>query len=252
MKDPLTRFSNRVENYIKYRPRYPREVLETLCSDCGLTPKSVIADIGSGTGIFSELFLANGNVVFAVEPNLEMRNAAESAFSGRAGFKSLAGTAESTALPDSSVDFLVAAQAFHWFDPEKSRVEFRRILRPGGWVVIVWNDRLIDTSPFLAEYEELLRYCAGDYKEVNHRRITREALGAFFEPSGFRTRNLSNQQQFDFEGLRGRLLSSSYAPAPGEPGHESMLTELKNIFDRHQDKGKITLDYMTKMYYGRW
>src|SRR4051812_34197437 len=148
MTDSTTRFSSRVNAYMRTRPDYPAEILDTLKQDCGLTESSVIADIGSGTGILSRMFLSNGNTVYGVEPNREMREAGEKLLSpAYPQYQSIAATAETTSLPNASVDFVTAGQAFHWFDRGKCRVEFARILRPHGWVALVWNERLTDSTP---------------------------------------------------------------------------------------------------------
>ena len=247
MTDPTQRFSSRVENYSRYRPSYPRQVLELLFEECGLTAASIIADIGSGTGIMTRLFLQNGNQVFAVEPNREMRQEAEWNLASKAHFVSVDATAEATTLRAGSVDFVVAAQAFHWFDREKVRPEFVRILKPEGWVVLVWNDRRPDSTPFLADYEELLREYTIDYATVNHRQVDAEALRTFFAPDQCATKTFPYQQTLDFEGVRGRLLSSSYSPEPGHPDYEAMLDRLREIFDRHQVGGQITMEYDTEV-----
>ncbi len=248
--NPTRRFSNRVENYVKYRPGYPGAVIDTLAGECGLTETSVIADVGSGTGILSELFLKHGNPVFGVEPNREMREAGERLLKPYPNFTSVNGTAEATTLANRSVDFITAGQAFHWFDRGRARNEFARIVRTDGWVVLIWNDRQTDVSPFLREYEELLQKYGTDYKQVNHRNIDIAAITAFFAPQSFTQREFRNQQVFDLEGLTGRLLSSSYAPAPGHPNHQPMLKSLRAVFDRHQAGGKVTVDYVTTMYFG--
>ncbi len=218
--DPTQRFSARVENYVKYRPHYPRAVLETLKDACQLTSASVIADIGSGTGILTELFLQNGNPVYAVEPNREMREAGEQFLQGFAHFHSINGRAEATTLADRSVDFVTAGQAFHWFDRESAKAEFIRILKPGGWVALVWNDRESSTRPFLIAYESLLKQYATDYEAMTHKNISADDLADFFAPAELRLQTFPNTQEFDIEGLRGRLLSSSYSPLPGHPKHD--------------------------------
>ena len=150
------RFSDRVENYVRYRPSYPQEIIPLLQRETGLIPQHVIADVGSGTGISAELFLRAGSVVHAVEPNREMRAAAERLLAHFPNFHSVDGTAQATTLPDHGVDFIVAAQAFHWFNTPETRAEFSRILKPGGHIVLIWNERRLDSTPFLQAFEQLL------------------------------------------------------------------------------------------------
>ncbi len=218
--------------------------------NCGLCPESIIADVGSGTGMLSGLFLTAGNRVFGIEPNVEMRQGGERLLKDFPAFNSVGGTAEQTTLPDKSVDFITAGQAFHWFNAARAREEFVRILRPGGWVVLVWNDRRTDSTPFLAGYERLLRDYATDYDQVNHKRIDSATLRDFFgaEPA---MKSFSNFQHFDFDSLRGRLLSSSYAPDVGEPGHAEMIDALHHLFTVHQKEDRVTFEYDTLVYCGR-
>jgi SAM-dependent methyltransferase len=244
------RFSSRVDNYVRYRPGYPIEVLELLKSECGLTPDSVIADIASGTGIFTRMLVENGNSVFGVEPNDEMRRAGEEFLGGDSRFTSVAGTAEATNLPGRSVDLVTAAQAAHWFDRAKARREFIRILKPGGWTVLLWNERRTDSTPFLREYEQLLLTYGTDYQEVRHERTTAE-IADFFAPSAFRSHSLEMRQEVDYAGLEGRLLSSSYTPGPEHANYQSMLRELRRIFDAHQVQDRVSLDYNTLVYFGQ-
>jgi ubiquinone/menaquinone biosynthesis C-methylase UbiE len=247
---PTRRFSSRVENYIKCRPGYPSAVIDTLASECALTEKSIVADIGSGTGILSELFLKHGNPVFGVEPNREMRVAGERLLKQYPNFTSVNGAAEATTLASCSVDFITAGQAFHWFDRIQTRKEFTRILKPDGWVALIWNDRHIDTSPFLCAYEELLHRYGTDFEAVTHRNVDAAAIAAFFAPRSFTLRKFGNRQVFDFDGLRGRLLSSSYAPEPGHPNHRPVLDALRAIFDKHQIDGRVEFTYTTVVYFG--
>lgn len=248
--NPTQRFSNRVENYIKYRPHYPQALWEFFYNTLHLTERSIIAEVGSGTGILTAPLLQAGATVYAIEPNRDMREAAERLLFDRAEFISIDGTAEHTNLSDKSVDMVVAAQAFHWFDREATKAEFRRIIRPGGFVVLIWNDRRTDTTPFLREYEGLLLELATDYKEVNHKNIDEVALGEFFSPASYNTATFDNVQYFDYEGLAGRLLSSSYAPLPGHPNYELMMTKLRDIFNRHAHAGRVAFEYDTRVYYG--
>ena len=261
--DPTRRFSSRAENYAKYRPGYPAAILDLLRDECQFTSASVVADIGSGTGILTSLFLANGNVVFAVEPNREMREQAERLLGWETGFLSVPGKAEATTLPPQKIDLITASQAFHWFKPELARQEFLRILKPGsaqpdtlkhelqpsGWVALIWNERHGGFDSFLEDYEELLVKHATGYTGSGRHPV--EAISSFFGPAGFREAIFPNWQTLDWEGLKGRLLSSSYAPEPGHPQHLPMLDGLEAIFNRHQSDGKVTFKYDTLVFYGR-
>jgi SAM-dependent methyltransferase len=251
MTDATQRFSSRVENYIKYRPGYPNGVVETLRSECGLTADSIVADIGSGTGILTEMFLRNGNAVYGIEPNREMREAAERLLKDYPRFRSVAAQAEETRLDDAGVDFVTAGQAFHWFDREKTRREFARILRPHGWIALIWNERVTTTTPFLVAYEQLLKDYSTDYEQVDHRRIDDDVIRAFFGSDDFRLKQFKNAQVFDYEGVKGRLLSSSYAPEEGRPNYQPMIAELERIFQTYKDEGRVVFEYVTQMYYGQ-
>ncbi len=245
-----SRFSDRVENYIRYRPGYPREALDVLRRECGLTSSHVIADIASGTGIWTRMLLENGNRVYAVEPNVDMRQGGERLLSDFANFTSVDGSAEATTLPDSSVDFVTSAQAAHWFDRKRTRREFARILKPCGWLVLLWNEREVDTTPFLRDYEQLLLTFGTDYEDVRHERTT-DSVNEFFAPLPHQERVFAMRQEFDYAGLEGRLLSSSYAPGPGHPKHEPMLKELRRVFDQHVENGIVGFDYKTRVYFGK-
>lgn len=245
-----SRFSDRVENYIRYRPGYPAEVLTSLRTECGLQPEHVIADIASGTGIWTQMLLEHGNTVFGVEPNVDMRQAGERLLGGFPRFTSVAGTAEATTLPNASADFVTAAQAAHWFDREQARREFARILRPGGWLVLLWNERLIDTTPFLRDYEDLLLKFGTDYQDIRHEKTT-DRVNEFFDPAPYAERVFPMMQEFDYAGVEGRLLSSSYVPGPGHPNYAPLLQELRRIFDQHAVNGTATFDYKTRLYFGR-
>ncbi|HEV7889528.1 MAG TPA: class I SAM-dependent methyltransferase [Pyrinomonadaceae bacterium] len=249
--DPTRRFSNRVEDYIKYRPDYPRAVVGLLEDECGLTRESVVADVGSGTGILSELFLSAGVRVYGVEPNREMREAGERLLAAYESFVSVDGRAEETTLSAASVDFVTAGQAFHWFDPAQARREFRRILRDGGWAVLVWNDRRTEGTQLLAEYERLLLEYGTDYKEVSSKWAAEESIKTLFGAGEVRTKTFDNEQVLDFDGLKGRLASASYAPVPGHPNHEPLMRELAALFESHQRGGHVVVEYDTKVFYGR-
>jgi SAM-dependent methyltransferase len=249
--DPTRRFSSRVENYLKYRPTYPPAIIPLLKTECGLTSESVIADLGSGTGLLTELFLKNGNLVFGVEPNPEMRAAGERVLARYPRFSSVNGAAEATTLADHSVDFVLAGQAFHWFNRETARPEFLRILRPGGWVVLAWNGYRVESSPLMAAYQDLVVRFGTDYSEVR-----REVVGcdveSFYAPGSCECARFQFQQVFDFEGLKGRLLSASYAPEPDHPNYDAMLREVRKVFDANQKDGKVVFEYETELYYGQF
>jgi len=248
--DPTTRFTNRVENYVKYRPSYPAAIITLLESECGLTRDTTVADVGSGPGFMSELFLKLENKVFGIEPNAEMRAAGERLLAKYPSFVSVNATAEATTLPNESIDLIVAGQAFHWFQLEPTKVEFKRILRPGGWVVLVWNGFRVETSPVVRGYHELLVQYGTDYKEVS-REIETCDIEEFFSPREYRQARFPFKQVFDFEGLKGRLLSASYAPQPSDPRYEEMIDNLREVFAANQKHGKVDFDYETEVYYGR-
>jgi SAM-dependent methyltransferase len=249
MSDPLTRFSNRSDNYAKFRPGYPAEIIDILKLGCGLSETSVIADVGSGTGILSELFLQNGNSVVAIEPNAAMREVAERLLQRYERFRSINAAAEATTLEPGSVDFVTAAQAFHWFDRARTKSEFARILTSAGWVVLIWNERRLDSTSFLRAYEDLLLHYGTDYEKVRHENVIGE-IAEFFSPLSFELRTLANAQHFDFESLKGRLLSSSYAPDQAHPNFNPMLKELERVFHSNQKDGIVSFEYETKVYYG--
>jgi SAM-dependent methyltransferase len=243
------RFSDRVDDYVKYRPHYPAGVLAFLSAVYSFDSRWVVADIGSGTGISTKPFLANGNKIYAVEPNVDMRGKAEELLGGYGGrFVSVDGTAEATGLPGESVDLLVAGQAFHWFDPVRSRVEFVRVLKPGAVVALIWNERLME-SPFEKEYEALILHYASDYKTINHKNIADLQIADFFAPAAFRLDQFANEQLFDFAGLKGRLLSSSYIPKEG-PGVVAMIADVERLFEKHASGGRVRVGYDTKLYSG--
>jgi len=247
---PTARFSDRVEDYVRYRPGYPPEVVELLRLECGLKPSHAIADVASGTGAFTRVLLENGNRVFAIEPNAAMREAGSRLLQSFAHLRPVAGAAEGTTLPSASVDFVAAAQAAHWFDRPRARAEFVRILKPGGWCVLIWNERRTAATPFLRDYEQLLLTYGTDYKEVRHERTT-ASIHEFFAPAPHQERVFDLRQRFDFEGTAGRLLSSSYAPLAGHPNHSPMMGELQRIFHTHAQQGMVEFEYNTRVFYAK-
>lgn len=250
MKRPTERFSSRVDNYARYRPSYPPPAIELLRERCGLAPGAVVADLGSGTGLLTELLLKSGAEVFAVEPNDGMRAAAEAALGRYPHFRSVKGSAEASTLPPASVDLVVAGQAFHWFDPGRARIEALRVSRLGAWAALLWNERPPEATAFLADYEALLHRHAPEYARITASRADVGTMRAFFGVV-MEVGTFTNQQVLDFEGLKGRLMSSSYAPEPGAADHEPMIALLREVFDRHERDGRIVMPYSTLVYFAQ-
>jgi ubiquinone/menaquinone biosynthesis C-methylase UbiE len=251
-QDPKKRFSSRVEKYIKYRPSYPQEIIEFLKKKGILDSNSVIADIGSGTGILSQLFLKEGNIVYGIEPNIDMRKAGEKLLVNYSNFVSIGGSAEDTKLDENSIDIITAGQAFHWFNLEKARLEFIRILKPEGWVILIWNRRKKHTNEFLKEYEKFLLKFGTDYKAIEKRKLDFDKFFMSNEKDiTYKKITFDNHQIFDYEGLEGRLLSTSYIPLNDHPIYNNMLLELKKIFEKFQKNGRIRFEYETEVFYGQ-
>ncbi len=249
--DATQRFSSRADNYAKYRPSYPAAVVELLKQECSLTPDATIVDIGSGTGISTELFLRNGNRVYAVEPNDAMRAYAEGKLARYPGFVSVPARAEATTLPDAGVGFVTAGQAFHWFEPVATRAEWARILTPGGWVALIWNSRQEDAGAFARGYEALLDRYSLDYRQVSHHNIDDAELDAFFGAGAWQLATFDNPQVRDWEALAGGLQSGSYTPEPGHPNYAPMMAGLRELFDAHQVAGRVAMPTVTNVYYGQ-
>jgi ubiquinone/menaquinone biosynthesis C-methylase UbiE len=243
------RFSNRVDNYVKYRPTYPTEAIDFILKEFNINSETIIADIGSGTGIFTQLLTNYPAMIYAVEPNNEMRNAAEIILNNEKSFTSINGSSESTNLDSNSIDLVTVAQAFHWFDIPKTKIEFKRILKQDGKVLLIWNNRLTNTD-FLNEYDSILKQHANDYNEVNHRNVSTDTLKSFFANEIVKIKTFQNVQKFDFEGLMGRLLSSSYSPMPGENNYLIIKTKLEELFKIHNINGFIDFNYETGLYWG--
>jgi SAM-dependent methyltransferase len=252
MLAPTARFSDRVADYVRWRPSYPIEVVRTLEREAHVAPsKTRVVDLGCGTGISSALFLREGYAVTGVEPNQEMRAAGEELLASHPAFRVVPGTAEATGLPDASCDLVIAAQAFHWFDESACRAEVARILVPDGIVALFWNDRRTDVTPFLREYEEILLRFGTDYRKVVHRNVSDDDIAAFFGSAGCERRVFANHQDFDRVGLLGRALSSSYVPREGLPGHPEIMAALGAAFDHHARDGRVRFEYDTRLYFGR-
>ncbi|MGB7759566.1 MAG: class I SAM-dependent methyltransferase [Bryobacteraceae bacterium] len=243
--DPTRRFSVRVDAYARHRPSYPVEVAALAERECGLRARQTVADIGCGTGLLARLFLERGCFVFGVEPNPEMREAGRKALAGLEGFQAIDGRAEATALGAASVDVVTAGQAAHWFDAEAAHAEFTRILRPGGWLMLVWNERKREPG-FMIEYETLIARHAPEQPRIDAQRIT-----GLFGGSGWRMARFDHRQTLDADGLRGRVASSSYTPLPGTAEFAALMAEVDGLFARHMRDGWVTVEYDTEVYYGR-
>ena len=245
---PTRRFTSRADNYARYRPTYPAAAIDWLWNAGALSAGSVVADVGAGTGILTALLLERGANVFAVEPNAAMRAAAEVWLGEQPGFVSIDATAEATGLPDASIDLVTAGQAFHWFEPEATRAEFRRILRPGGAVALIWNSRDKRGGGFVAEYEAMLNDYAPSYRRVRHGSHM-HSIGQFFA-DGYEMHVFDHERPLNYEILFGGLLSGSYSPLPGDPRYEPMVARLQAIFAAHQRDGQVTMPYRTQVYFG--
>jgi len=245
------RFSTRVEAYREFRPRYPREVVELLRRECGLTPEWVVADVAAGTGLLSEIFLDNGNRVIAVEPNGPMREACAELRGKYPRLECVDGTAEATGLADGVADLVTVGQAMHWFDLAPTRAEFVRVLKPGGWCAVVYNHRRMGGDGFHDGYERLLVEYGGDYRAVQSKHMTDDKLAGFFAPSEMRCAVLKNYQELTREGLEGRVLSSSYMPQAGDGKYSAMMDAIAELFGGYEEDGVVRMVYETAVAWGR-
>lgn len=250
-RDTVARFSDRAGDYARHRPHYPAALIDLLVQRCGFAADWIVADIGAGTGILTELILRHGNPVYALEPNDAMRAVAEAALAAYPTFHSSSGRSEATGLPAASIDLVVAGQAFHWFEPVATRREFQRILRPDGWVALVWNSRRSSGTPFLAAYQQMLDDFGTDYRQVDHQYVVDDAALARFFGGPFSEDVMPNRQVLDLAGLAGRVFSTSYTPGIGDPRRAPMQARLEEIFARHAVDGHVVMEYDTQLYLGR-
>lgn len=248
-KDPRQRFSDRVKDYTLYRPGYPADALNYIVGQSNIGSHSTVADVGSGTGIFTEHLLSVGAVVIAVEPNEAMRLASDVSLGSHDNYQSQSGSAEQTGLQDHSIDLITAAQAFHWFDVTVAKKEFRRVLKPEGMVALIWNRRDSRDSEFMQQYDALLKNRLPEYNQVNHSNASDELVGEFLG-GNMQTADFPSHQQFDLVGLKGRLMSSSYCPAPGSPGHDELMVEIEKLYERYAGQAGVQFDYRTQIYLG--
>lgn len=249
---PTSRFTDRVENYRKARPGYPNTIVDLLHENCGLTQQSILVDVGCGTGLLAQLFCGFGCKVVGVEPNQAMREAGQELLARYPNFQMMEGSAETIPLSGTSVDFITAAQAYHWFDQKEARHEFMRILKPNGWAVLIWNDREFQGSPFADAYESLVQRFGIDYGDVHQRgKATAASFEQFFGNSAFAKATFPNDQRLDHDRFVARVLSASYMPAAGHRQHEPMMEELQRIFRENAKDGFVEMKYTTSVIYGQ-
>lgn len=252
MEDSYSQYSRLVENYRRYRPRYPQQLIDWLREACGLAPTQTVADIGAGTGALSELFAQHGNRVYAVEPNKEMRLAADDLLHTYPAFTSVEAPAEATSLADQSVDMIVVGNAFHWFNHEQARQEFSRILVPGGWVVLVWNLERNNGSPFAVAFEQFWqKHIDPAARFLRFRERKRPDYLTRFFGDALREHCLDNYQVCDFTALRGLTLTFRNSPQPDDPRYPAMVDDLQVLFDQYQEGGTVTLEYDAAIVYGQ-
>lgn len=250
--DSTTRFSDRVANYVKYRPGYPPEVIDYLAEQCQLRPESVIADVGAGTGIFTKLLLEKDYKVYAIEPNDPMREEADKQLKHFDRYLSMIGSANRTGLAAKSIDMIVCAQAFHWFNTVETKAEFQRILKPSGYVALIWNNRDVEADNFAVAYDALLKQLSGsDYDKINHQNLKHDDFARFYKDGQYKLTKFANQQIFNFEQLAGRAFSSSYVPAEETEAGQSFKMQLKDVFDLYQQDGVVVFKYDTQVYTGQ-
>lgn len=250
-QNPTGRFTGLAELYARCRPGYPDTAIDFILTHCGLGPASTLADFGSGTGISARIFARRGIAVIGIEPNADMRAQAEQeptpAEFPQPSYR--AGTAEATGLPACSADAVLAAQAFHWFEPEGTLREFHRILKPGGWVILIWNER-DEADAFTASYGEVIRSAAEAAVLESVRAQAGEVLLGSPLFRNARKVCFRHAQELDADGAVGRAFSMSYAPK--EPAAaEQHAAALRQVFERFQQSGKATLCYLTTVYVGQ-
>lgn len=249
MSDFTSRFSGKTADYIKYRPKYPSDLLTLLKTEIGLNPGFKVADIGSGTGISTLVFTENGNTVYAVEPNTDMRKAAEQIFEGNSHFISINGSAESTGLENGSIDLIFSGTAFHWFDLSKTKKEFIRILKTGGTVVISWISRDI-SDKLQQETEDIYNKYTEDIEAVENQK-QRESVEKFFAPQMVEYRRFLHSQPFTEDEYLGRLRSSSFFPDVSHKDYTAMSDDFREVFRKYQKNGIVDFKYITEVYWGK-
>lgn len=251
LPNPPERFTGRVGSYQRYRPRYPAGIVDLLRRECGLSRDGAVVDVAAGTGLLTEIFLAAGLTVTAIEPNAEMRSACSELQQIYPALRCADGTAEDSGLPDRSADLITVAQAMHWFDLERTHAEFARILKPGGWCAAIYNNRHEGGDAFHEAYEQFLLEFGSDYVSVKGQHMGRTRLAQFFAPAPMKCAVFPNSQDLTLEGFEGRIVSSSYIPQPGHERFRQMQSELRHLFEKHQSGGIVTVEYDCVVCYGQ-
>lgn len=243
MANTVERFDGRAEDYDRYRERYDaRELLTLLREWSGLTPDWLIADVGAGTGMLADVFLANGNRVIAIEPNAGMRAACTRLHEGERRLEIRDGTAEATGLPDASVDVVANGRALHWFDVKAAMQEFKRVLRPGGWLVVVAGGRTERGREANEALTRMLQEFTGDlmYREKAYK--VYGDVKDLFNGSEYRHYERGGEMRMNWDQLRGMTLSLSHAPLVDDPRFPRFENLLRDYFDRYQKDGVVTLE----------
>jgi ubiquinone/menaquinone biosynthesis C-methylase UbiE len=245
------RFSGRVQAYLTYRPRFPREIVPFLREHDALPIGAVVADIGAGTGMLAEIFLEARHRVIAVEPNVEMLEACRALAARHAALEVVEGTAEATTLPDASVDLIVVGRAMHWFDWPRAHREFQRILRPDGWVLNASNGHRDRGAPVSNGLAEILRKYRTDTAEADTTRNFEERLQGFLDTSSWHRKTLHHSMTVDFATLLGYAESLSAIPRSGERGYDGMVADLRTVFDEYQRDGMLVTPLTCNLHLGQ-
>ncbi|MDR3734396.1 MAG: class I SAM-dependent methyltransferase [Acidobacteriaceae bacterium] len=250
--DHKEKFSGRVNDYVAYRSRYSRQLIAIMKTKCGLCREHVIADVGAGTGMFAELFLAHGNRVIAVEPNVEMMQERMKLQARYARLQVVKASAEETTLADVSVDFIAAGRAFHWFDAERAKVEFKRIIKPGGWVILASVGRRRGDTPLECAYEELLLHAAPAYVAMTERFKIYNEPERFFGKGHVLREAIESMEAMTLAMLEGQTRSLSCAPLQNDPGYEVMRVGLAELFRSYAKDGVVHMPVISQLTCGQF
>ncbi|WP_449536373.1 class I SAM-dependent methyltransferase [Ferdinandcohnia sp. Marseille-Q9671] len=244
------KFTDKAEIYAKYRPSYPNEYIEYVISEANLTKESMIADIGSGTGILSKQLLEKGYTVIGVEPNDDMRTVAEQTLMPGSRYISVKAAAESTTLEDNSIDLVTVGQAFHWFHMKKFKLECQRILKQDAKVSLVWNSR--DSSSDINKESAVVcqQYCPNFKGFSGGMEEKPIPFHEFFKEGKYDVTFFRNDLEFDVDGFLGRYLSASYSPKENDKEYDSFIAALTDLFDKYSNNGMITIPNITRSYLG--